>query len=259
LIIGVVSDVHGNYPALMAVLAHAKKIGIEQIWNLGDFVGYGPYPEDCVKELREIATINIAGNYDQKVLKVKKKKSEWSIRKTPQKWLAFEWAFDHLSKDSLKFLSNLPDSATLNLDNWRFSLVHGSPESNKEHLSPLTPENRLIELSQMAQAKVILCGHSHIPFVRRVGDIWFINPGSVGRMDDGDPRSSYAVILLEESRFVVTHYRIPYPVNQVVEEINRHNLPPEFSMMFIMGRNFDYIQELKKVSEQHIECAIEKF
>ena len=75
--IALLGDVHANLPALDAVLADAKKRGVDQIWNIGDFVGYGAYPDEVVKRLRNEGAISIIGNYDLKVLKFPKKNKKF--------------------------------------------------------------------------------------------------------------------------------------------------------------------------------------
>jgi putative phosphoesterase len=245
-----ISDVHGNLPALRAVLKHAEKQGATTIWNLGDFVGYAPFPDECVQLLREQAEVNLLGNYDKKVLKVKKKREEWKLSKTPEKWQSFEWAYTHLSSKSLGYLKSLPVASRKIVDRWEIEMVHGSPASINEYLSPETPEERFIEISQNLQSRVILCGHSHIPFIRQVSQKWFINPGSVGRMDDGDPRASYATLSFSDSSLAISHYRVPYPVGEVVQTISDLKLPDNFSLMFIMGRNLDFVHNIKQISQR---------
>ena len=92
--IALIGDVHGNLPALAAVLKDARVRGATAIWNVGDFVGYGPFPDDVVRRLRAAKAVSIAGNYDLKVLKIGTEGRKSLARKAPQKALAFQWAFD---------------------------------------------------------------------------------------------------------------------------------------------------------------------
>ena len=103
--VALIGDVHANLPALEAVLEHAGRQGArDDVWNVGDFVGYGPFPDEVVKALRAEKTRSIIGNYDQKVLQVSRRKQEWPKGKPPEKWLAFKWAWENLSRDSRDFL-----------------------------------------------------------------------------------------------------------------------------------------------------------
>ena len=240
-------DVHANLPALEAVLDHAHQQGVEGIWNIGDFVGYGAFPDEVVKRLIKEKALSIIGNYDLKVLKYPKKKKKWRKSKMPQKWFAFKWAYENLSKKSRKYLRSLPEEIRLTEAGKHILLTHGSPASNEEHLTPDTPEQRLRELAGMTasekltRADVIICGHSHREFVRQVDATWFINTGSVGRPDDGDPRTCYAILQLESEGMHVEHYRLEYDVGRAVSAIRAKGLPEVFAQMLIQGRDLETV------------------
>jgi putative phosphoesterase len=226
--VALIGDVHANLPALEAVLAHAR-------------VGYGAFPDEVVDRLRREGVLSIVGNYDLKVLKFKKKRDKWRTSKRPEKWLAFKWAYENLSKGSRKYLRSLPREIRMEVAGKRILLTHGSPASNKEHLTPYTSEQRLHDLARMANVVVIVCGHSHQPFTRHVDDVWFVNTGSVGRPDDGDPRAAYAILRLEPEPFQVRHYRLEYNVTRAVAAIRKHQLPEAFAQMMLQGRNLDLV------------------
>jgi putative phosphoesterase len=239
--VALIGDVHANLPALEAVLAHAREAHVQEIWNIGDFVGYGAFPDEVVDRLRREGVLSIVGNYDLKVLKFKKKRDTWRTSKRPEKWLAFKWAYENLSKGSRKYLRSLPREIRMEVAGKRILLTHGSPASNEEHLTPDTSEQRLHDLARMANVDVIVCGHSHQPFTRHVDDVWFINTGSVGRPDDGDPRAAYAILRLEPEPFQVRHYRLEYNVTRAVAAIRKHQLPEAFAQMMLQGRNLDLV------------------
>ena len=239
--IALIGDVHGNLPALEAVLSHSKNQDIQTIWNLGDFVGYGAYPDEVVKLLRQYEATSILGNYDRKVLKVEEKGKEYAQRKTPQKWLAFKWAYEHLSSESRAYLKSLPEQRLINMEGLTILLTHGSPIDRNEHLGPATPTARLRGLTHTTQAKMVLCAHSHQSFKRQVDDVLFINPGSVGRPDDGDPRASYAVLSFNSDLPHVTHHRVLYDVEKAIAAIHAAHLPVEFAQMARLGRSLEWI------------------
>ncbi|MCJ7621946.1 MAG: metallophosphatase family protein, partial [Anaerolineaceae bacterium] len=186
--IALIADIHANLPALESVFDHIKKNGVDTVWNLGDAVGYGAYPDEVICFLQNEFILNILGNYDRKVLRIKKSIKKWKNRKLPLKILAFKWTFDQLSPGSRDYLASLPEKIEINISGWNIHLTHGSPASREEHLTLETPDCHLSRLSEMLKADIILCGHSHQPFARRIRDVWFINPGSVGRPDDGADR-----------------------------------------------------------------------
>lgn len=239
--IALIGDVHANLHALEAVLLHASDQGVKTIWNAGDFVGYGAFPDEVVNLLRRVKAVSIRGNYDQKVLKVRKKQAAWAAAKVPEKWLAFQWAYEHLSTRSRKYLKRLPKNRRLQARGWRILLTHGSPASPDEHLGLDTPEARLRELAAMAKADLIICGHSHQPFARWVENVLFINTGSVGRPDDGDPRATYAILKLKRKMVEVIHYRVEYDVDQAAGAIRANQLPEQFAQMLLQGRSLDRI------------------
>ena len=239
--IGLIADVHANLPALEAVLANCKERGIDVIWNLGDFVGYGAYPDEVVKLLAQEAEINIIGNYDLKVLLFPKKSKKWRNSKHPIKYLAFQWAYDNLSQAGKDYLKELPEEVRLEAEGWRILLTHASPSSNEEPITRQTPQERFIELAKMAKADIILFGHSHQPLFIKVDGVWFINPGSVGRPDDGDPRASYAVLQIETGSITCEHYRIDYDLERATSHIVELGLPESFAEMVIQGYSLDAI------------------
>jgi putative phosphoesterase len=241
--IGLVSDVHANLPALETVVAHAQAQGCEVFWNLGDLVGYGPFPQETVKFLRKLPEMSVLGNYDRKVLSVPKKEKRWRKTKHPLKFQAFEWAYGSLSKKSRNFLKNLPFERRVEFGKVGIYLSHGSPESDAEVILPSTSTERLRHLAGLAGAPLILCGHSHQPFAFEFERWWFINPGSVGRPLDGDPRASYAILDADERSWSILHYRLEYDVSRVVEQIRLRGLPPEFARMLEMGLDLGEVEK----------------
>jgi putative phosphoesterase len=237
--IGLIGDVHANLPALEAVLGHARQREVDAFWNVGDFVGYGPYPNQVVKRLHKECVLSIIGNYDLKVLEIKRKKKKWRKKRDPLKIQAFRWAYKNLSKKSRRYLRSLPQEISFEWYGRQILLTHGSPASEEEALDPNTPEERLRELAQIAQVDLIICGHSHQAFVRQVDDVWFVNTGSVGRPDDGDPRATYAILQMSPDGISVEHFKVQYDVERAVKAVREKKLPEEFAQMLIRGISLD--------------------
>lgn len=238
-----IGDIHGNLPALEAVLEDAKRRKAEAIWCLGDLVGYGPFPDEVVRVVRRRFLLTIRGNYDTKVLRVPSRDEDWFREKGNHKALAFSWAWENLSPESREHLEALPETLRLAVGRWKILLVHGSPESPREHLDPKTTEERLASLGEQCGADVVCCGHSHVPFSRRVGDRIFINPGSVGRSDDGDPRATYALVSFRRNEVAATFLRVPYDVESLAEAVLQKGLPEVFAQMFLQGVPLDQVRE----------------
>jgi putative phosphoesterase len=238
--IGLVGDIHSNLPALKAVHAVFAQEAVTTVLNCGDFVGYNAFPEQVLQYCRDHRFISIVGNYDLKVLKFPEKSRKWQRKKHPLKWLSFKWTWENLSEDSRIYLRGLPRECCLQVNRKLIHLVHGSPHSINEHLFSTTSEKRFRELERQSKADVIVFGHSHEPFQKKVKDTLFINTGSVGRQDDGDPRAT-AAILSVGKRVSVRHLKIEYDLNTAVQAILDRGLPGEFAQMILQGRSLDWI------------------
>ncbi|MFL7813082.1 MAG: YfcE family phosphodiesterase [Anaerolineales bacterium] len=245
--VGLISDIHGNLPALEAVLDHARDQKLEAIWNLGDSVGYGAEPDQVVRLLRKEGITSIQGNFDSKALKIPRKKTKWREKKFPDIFLAMFWAYENLTAPSREYLSELPRDIVMRVGATRVLLTHGSPASRSEELTMETPASRLQELLDGAGVQVVCCGHSHESMFRKVGDGYFINPGSVGRSNDGDYRASYGVLefapemLMEEPAGKIMlemhQHRVQYDLEKTISEIRKRGLPESFAQMIIQGRD----------------------
>ena len=118
-------------------------------------------------------------------------------------------------------------------------MFHGSPADPDEFLFPHTPKKRFHDLAKLCQSDIIVFGHSHTPFQQNIAGKHFINPGSVGRMFDGNPEASCATIHISNSEIVVKHYRIPYNTNKVSLLLTKHRLPSIYGQMFTIGRKLN--------------------
>jgi putative phosphoesterase len=235
--LAVVSDVHGNMDALRAVMAHARGQGAGGFINLGDMVGSGPYPEEVVTTIRGEHFLSVVGNFDLKVLEYTRASKR--PRATSVKGAVMAATARDLSEDSLRFISSLPPEIRLEMLGRRMLMVHASPGDPDEHLGPDTPDERLAELGRIADADIVLVGHSHREFMRRVNDTLFVNPGSVGRPVDHDPRASYAI--LDTADFSVTLHRVEYDVEATARALREKGLPEDV---------IDVVREGRSVSEE---------
>lgn len=238
--IAVIGDVHANLPALDAVLADARRRGAQQIWNIGDTVGYGAFPDQVVQRLARLGALNILGNYDRKVLKFPQKRSKWQRTKAPAKFTAFRWAWQQLSAESKALLESLPRRKRLDIEGWRVVVTHGTIEDDQEGIDETTPIGRLRELAGKARADLIVSGHTHRPFDTSVDGVQFVSVPSVGR-PEGDTRAGWCLLNIEESRLEIEHRQVPYDIDKAVEALERHQLPEEFSQMLRRGMNLDQV------------------
>ncbi len=241
--IAVLSDVHGNLPALDAVLADCAKHDCSQFWYLGDFVGYIPCPNEVIKRLRGMHAISIIGNYDLKVLTFARNVQRWKKHKSPEKYSAFEWNYKALSLGNRRYLRSLPKERRIKVTGLTVLLTHGSTADIEEGIGPATPAKRLNELAKIAGADLVLCGHTHRPLRKRAGSVLFVNPGSVGR-PEGDTRASYAVLNFTDGRVTVRHYKVEYDIAKAARAIREAALPNKFANIIHKGTNLTALERM---------------
>jgi putative phosphoesterase len=208
--IAVFSDIHGNLAALTRVWSAIEEEGLDggPILNAGDNVGYGDSPEACVRFLQSRPNIAcVRGNYDKNVAAFPEKEEEYRRRwkrKRPEKFEALRDDSNVISDETRTWLRELPKEIRATVADRTILLTHYAP-AHKEGLTPWTPESRLAELAEIACADVVVCGHTHMAFVRRANGVLFVNPGAVGRSWRRKP--SYAVLTLDASRVPVAEVR----------------------------------------------------
>lgn len=238
--LAVLSDVHGNLPALEATLdAIARDAPDAILWCAGDLVGYGPWPDACVQIIAGRGIRTIAGNYDEKTLAFPRKAKKWAKTKDPRKLAAFRHAYENLSPDSRAYLAALPKQQRETLGGHRVLMIHSAPDSEKWGIGATTERKRLDAIADDAGADVIVTGHTHRPFVARAENgTLFVNAGSCGRPGDGDTRAAWALITLPEDGGAPSAEirRVPYPVEQVVAALAGTGLPADFAALYPAGR-----------------------
>jgi putative phosphoesterase len=208
-----VADIHANWPALQAVATEPHDLCL----CLGDLVDYGLDPVPCIDWVRRNAQVVVRGNHDHGVAQnvLVNGKNGFKFLTGVTRVLTRE----RLSRDDLRYLSRLPVTRMLTIENTRFLLAHASPRDPLDEYTPADPDfwgRRL----QNVDADVVCVGHTHHPYVLDAGGKLVINPGSVGQPRDGDPRASYAII----QDYNVELKRIEYPIEETVAVIQASNL-----------------------------------
>jgi putative phosphoesterase len=258
--LALLGDIHANAPALSAVLDDARSRGCRRVLNTGDTIGYGADPEEVTQRIADDAEIlSILGNYDRKVLHFAKDPSNWPKPKSPAKYFAFQWAYRQLSPAGRGFLSMLPQERRVEFDGVRILMVHGSPDDDQEKIDEDTPPERLETLARMAHADVVVFGHTHRTFDREIHGVRFLNAGSVGRQDDGDPRARYAVLEIVEGELRVEFLRIAYDVQEQVHRIHQQGLPEAFAEMMRRGLDLKHaLREMTAATAQDVAPDVDE-
>jgi diadenosine tetraphosphatase ApaH/serine/threonine PP2A family protein phosphatase len=261
----IISDIHGNFDALEAVLADAGDI--DDLWCLGDLVGYGPEPNECIDLLRARSARCVAGNHDWAAIG-KMDTSEFN----PEASEAAQWTRARLTPEHHRFLESLPVQLAAGPQE-EFTLVHGSPrEPVWEYLTHLSTARLNFAYFQTPYC---LVGHTHVPLVfqhpwpdDRAADFQtivpepgralelgahrlIVNPGSVGQPRDGNPDAAYMIYEGPDRelgrsvpggaggargpRGTLTLRRVTYPVATVQQKMRGAGLPPRLIMRLTYG------------------------
>jgi putative phosphoesterase len=235
--LAIISDIHGNLPALEAVLADIEVLGITDIYHLGDLVGYNPFPNETVALIAQRGIPGITGNYDQAVLGLVADPigELLNAKITPMGREIYAWTVREVNSQSREFLAAQPRQVSLARGKWRLRLTHGSHRHIKDYVRPSWPNEMVGDLLREVEEDVLLAGHTHIPMVRAVNGKWLVNPGSVGFPKDGNPLAAYAVLELGEE-LVVEIRRVEYDIERTIREIATRGLPPKAGEDLRVGR-----------------------
>jgi putative phosphoesterase len=201
MLVAVLSDIHANVEALEAALDDARRRGAVAVLVAGDLVGDGPDPAEVVDLLRQSSFPVIRGNVDDKVVETARlSEAEQAALSEKRRKADLVRTVRALGPTDLEWIRELPATLTLRFAGKRLLLVHGSPLGITDYIFPsLTPEALTAKLGA-DRPDVLACGHSHIPFARRIRGVLVVNAGSVGRPIDGDPRGSYGLVEMIKSR-----------------------------------------------------------
>ena len=240
--VALLSDVHGNLPAFQAVLEDIEREGVDARWCLGDLVGYGAQPDECVELARESCDVCLIGNHDMVALD-KLDTSEFSHNAA----VAALWTRDNITPESVDYLNGL-------------ELVREAGELGLYHASPRDPVWEYVLSTGQASAcmdvmgpRVGVVGHSHVAlwFMRGdrgvSGDMapggseldlsegdWLVNPGGVGQPRDGDPRAAW--LLLDLGRRFAAFRRVPYDIRATQTESRAAGLPESLALRIQLGQ-----------------------
>jgi putative phosphoesterase len=238
--LAIFSDVHGNLPALTAVVADIGRVGVDARYALGDLVGYAPWPNEVLELLRGQAIPAVMGNYDEGT-GFDADECGCAYTDPTEKALgdrSFEWTKGQTAEVNKAYLRSLAREIRFTADGRRFLLVHGSPRRINEYLYEDKPDATFERIGAGAAADVIVCGHTHRPYDRSVGSYRFVNVGSAGKPKDGDARACWALLETSASGVTVAFRRVPYDVDGAARAIEASGLPHEFARQLREGRGY---------------------
>jgi putative phosphoesterase len=252
--IALFSDIHANLPALKAVLEDMDYRQPDVVYCLGDLVGYAPWPNEVIREIRKRHIPTIAGNYDEGIglhrddcgctYKTKEEKSMGAI--------SINYTNQIIKDEERAYLKTLPRHIRLELETaseknkLQLLLVHGSPRRINEYLFEDQQENIMLRIMEDADADIMFFGHTHKPYHRKLayekeGQTLFrhaINIGSVGKPKDGDNRACYVMLNIDSkasrtdaSSFSIEFIRVNYNVEEAAKAVEDSPLPNEYADM----------------------------
>jgi putative phosphoesterase len=228
--IAILSDIHGNLPALETVLDEVRRRRPEAVYCLGDLVGYGAFPNEVVARIRGEGIPTIMGNYDDGV-GFDRDDCGCAYRDADERdrgQQSLMWTRAQTTAEHKAFLRSLVPSIRLEAANRRVLLVHGSPRKLNEYLFEDRPLSSFERLAATSDADVIVFGHTHRPYTKAAGGVLFVNAGSVGKPKDGDWRAGY-VMLSPGAPQPVEMVRVPYDLARATRAIRDSSLPHEFA------------------------------
>ena len=239
----IIADIHSNLTALQAVLDDINtQEKVDKIWCLGDIVGYGPEPHECIELLRTTDHICVAGNHDRAVVG---KLDMTSFNTYAAE--AVNWTAGKLSIGDITYLNNLPES----IEDGDFLLVHGSPrEPIMEYILSMSVARQNFDCFR---TKYCLVGHTHVPqaysldeednftatkFLPNIKLITgetrlIVNPGAAGQPRDGNPEASYAIY--DNGTKIIQLRRVAYDIRQTQDRIMKSGLPPRLAARLETG------------------------
>ncbi len=237
----VLSDIHGNLAALEAVLAHIDAAGCDAVFCLGDIVGYGGNPNECVERVCARDIRSVLGNHDAAVI--------GRLDTAAFSWEASEavlWTRLVLTAENFTFLLHLSDRIVVGES---ALLVHGAPEDRDRYI--LGRQDLFWHVRRLRRhpgLEICFFGHTHIPLLATDNKVhlatgtplsldgagpYLVNPGSVGQPRDGNPRASF--VLWDDARRTLEFVRVPYDVQASQREIRRRGLPPSLAERLEVG------------------------
>lgn len=241
----IISDIHGNLEALQSVLTLIKSEDIDKIFCLGDIVGYGPHPNECLDLVRRHCEIIITGNHDFACIE----SAELYYFNTYAK-NAIEWTVDKLSRENLDYLKTLPFDAKVD----DIYLVHSNPTDPRSWDYVLYIDDAIDNFPSFAE-NICFIGHSHQPeifILNSAGDHskynykhepkinleqdsrYIINVGSVGQPRDGNPDAAFGILDLNYHTYELK--RVRYNIETTFQEMMAAKLPQFLADRLFMGR-----------------------
>ena len=214
--IAVLSDIHGNYPALQAVLDDIRPFDVDELVWIGDYTDKGPFPEETLALIQTQGGKMIHGNTDHQVLSYLE--SQPSPFSSDPRYATICWAFRHLRPEAFGFLADMPSRLVIQYPGTMpIRVIHRSPIGNGTGPLPMPCTSRMHGIFREIHESVLICGHTHQRWIWEEASLLACNPGSIGMPCHGDPHASYAVLRWTGQRWQAELRKVPYNTDAVLE------------------------------------------
>ena len=234
--IGIISDIHGNLEALNRVLEYMKENDITDIYCLGDVVGYGPNPNECIELVKENCKTVLMGNHDYAAIGLANIEYFNEYAK-----ISTYWTQDILYDENLEYLKSLPFTFTKE----KFHLVHASPKNPSNWDYVLSVNDAKQQIKEF-ESNVCFIGHSHVPVIFSDSDYYrkknflfaedqkyLVNVGSTGQPRDGDPRTCF--VIYDDEQNSIEYVRLDYDIQKSYNKIINAGLPVFLAERLLKG------------------------
>ena len=210
----VLADIHGNLPALEAVVADISTQEVDEVLVAGDLVGRGPQGSAVIRRIRQLGWPSVRGNHEDYLLTFKRGEvpSDWL---EADEWSASRWMADELSDKDAKYIDGLPFTMTSRAEP-ELRVVHGSPAGTSDGIGPWTSESQMRAHAESIRESVLICAHTHRPLDRTFSSGRIVNVGSVGLPFNGDQRAQYALFDVTTDRLTVEFRQVDYDLNEIL-------------------------------------------
>jgi len=227
--IAIISDIHSNAIALKEILNEIEKRKIKQIYCCGDIIGYASMPNECIKELVKHNIKSIYGNHEYALLH--NEALSWFNYNAIK---ALLWHKENLKRFAWEWIKRLKERRIIKASGKKIMFVHGSPDDCFEYVWPSTSDEIFEYWLNKYNIDVLVLGHTHLPFIRKIKNKLVINPGSVGQPRDGNNKASFALLDLKNMNAKII--RVSYDIDAIAQDIKAKGLPHIFADRLYLGK-----------------------
>jgi predicted phosphodiesterase len=216
--LAILADIHGNLPALEAVIADMQQFNVDQVIVVGDSINWGPYSAEVMERIYRMGCAVIRGNHELYLL-------EYQTPREPAHWRHYtlpRWLNETIPARWKNIIAAQPDTLCLRFpDAPPVRVVHGIPDDHWTAMFPSTTDDDITTWLANTEENTVISGHSHVPMERRVGKWHILNAGSVGVPLDGIHDADYLILESKGTRWISELRRIPYDITPVLAEFDR--------------------------------------